>query len=306
MKWWHSYNAIAVPIQWGEQCFLVSAQEFALNRFASWGFDDDENEEEKRRIATDCAHFLALYQSRIDLRGIGPSRELQTIQNFFRDHVRGMAFRGLTDNQGVTAALKEAVRRELVVPHIERNWVGIGRVLEPHYAPQYWPRSASSASWGGDSRATKADTGRFTGPFAAAMHASDIVMNAGLRRGGSVFGGGGAGFDWLEAVETAAGVALGSKAAAEDDDSGPMKSFTDSTTPVGDAEPFEYAEGSPLSDVFDIAARGVSEAQEADCFFLYEQDLELCEFARATYQDMRTYALCKQRAFQNYQTCRGF
>ena len=77
-------------------------------------------------------------------------------------------------------------------------------------------------------------------------------------------------------------------------------------TPLSDAEPFEYSEESPPGNAIEIAARGVSEADEAECLADYELDLQMCDVARATFQDLRTLALCKARAFAKYQTCRGF
>ncbi|CAB3782079.1 hypothetical protein LMG28614_01363 [Paraburkholderia ultramafica] len=78
------------------------------------------------------------------------------------------------------------------------------------------------------------------------------------------------------------------------------------TTPLGDAQPFEYSEDVSSGDVQDLAARGLSEEEEAECGALYDRDMEECNFARAIYQDPRTYAVCTQRAFSNYQSCRGY
>ncbi|CAG9254015.1 hypothetical protein BDI4_40079 [Burkholderia diffusa] len=122
----------------------------------------------------------------------------------------------------------------------------------------------------------------------------------------------GDGFDWLGVAETVAGAALGSddnsdggddtadSFAAADDDGG------DTSTPLGDAQPFEYGEDLPGGDVQELAARGVSEADEAECFGRYELDMEQCQFARAIYNDPRTYAACTACAFSNYQSCRGY
>jgi hypothetical protein len=77
-------------------------------------------------------------------------------------------------------------------------------------------------------------------------------------------------------------------------------------TKLGDAAPFEYGKRAAGGDVFSIAARGVSEAQEADCHAMYEIDMEQCHLVGAMYKDPRTYALCKQRAFSNFQSCRGY
>jgi hypothetical protein len=77
-------------------------------------------------------------------------------------------------------------------------------------------------------------------------------------------------------------------------------------TPLGDAVPFEYAKSATGNDVLSIAARGVSESHEAECHAMYEFELDQCEFTRAIYNDPRSYALCKQHAFTNYETCRGY
>ena len=82
---------------------------------------------------------------------------------------------------------------------------------------------------------------------------------------------------------------------------------TDSSTPLGDAQPFEYSEDSPLQNVDQVAMRGVSEEDEAECHAMYEMDMEQCEVAKAMYGgDLRTHSLCTTRAFENYQACRGY
>ncbi|ABO60559.1 hypothetical protein LA345_39320 (plasmid) [Burkholderia vietnamiensis] len=73
-------------------------------------------------------------------------------------------------------------------------------------------------------------------------------------------------------------------------------------TPLGDAAPFSL-DDSPLGDVLNVAA--VDPFQEEQCFARYEIDMEMCAAAGAMYKDPRTYALCSQRAFDKYQTCRG-
>ncbi|KVR21751.1 hypothetical protein WK13_34490 [Burkholderia ubonensis] len=75
------------------------------------------------------------------------------------------------------------------------------------------------------------------------------------------------------------------------------------STPLGDAAPFSL-DDTPLGDVLDVAA--VDPFQEEQCYARYEIDMEMCAAAGAMYKDPRTYALCKQRAFEKYQTCRGF
>ncbi|MBC8729930.1 hypothetical protein F6X39_16960 [Paraburkholderia sp. UCT2] len=46
------------------------------------------------------------------------------------------------------------------------------------------------------------------------------------------------------------------------------------STPLGDARPFEYTEDPQFGDVQELAARGVSEMDEAECFADYHSDME--------------------------------
>jgi hypothetical protein len=77
------------------------------------------------------------------------------------------------------------------------------------------------------------------------------------------------------------------------------------TTPLGGAQPFDLGTTSKVGDVLETAVRGVSESHESECFALYDLDMQYCSAALAIYNDPRSYALCKQRAFENYQHCRG-
>lgn len=97
---------------------------------------------------------------------------------------------------------------------------------------------------------------------------------------------------YLESVVAGSGAAV----------SGTASGLVDST-PLGDAAPFSM-DDSPLGDVMQVAA--VDPFQEEQCFARYEIDMEMCAAAGAMYKDPRTYAACSQRAFDKYQTCRGF
>ncbi|TKC91207.1 hypothetical protein FAZ69_07570 [Trinickia terrae] len=77
-------------------------------------------------------------------------------------------------------------------------------------------------------------------------------------------------------------------------------------TPLGDAQSFQYSESAEGGELRVLAARGVSEQSEGECFSEYEFDLEQCNFIRALTQDFRAFAVCKQTAFENYQRCRGY
>ncbi|RQV26291.1 hypothetical protein DF039_06300 [Burkholderia cenocepacia] len=71
---------------------------------------------------------------------------------------------------------------------------------------------------------------------------------------------------------------------------------------LSDATPFSL-DDSPWGDAMTTAA--VDAFQEEQCFARYEIDMEMCAAAGAMYKDPRTYALCRQRAFEKFQTCRG-
>jgi hypothetical protein len=77
-------------------------------------------------------------------------------------------------------------------------------------------------------------------------------------------------------------------------------------TPLSNALPFELGESTVSDDVIGIAARGVGEAQEAECFSQYEADLIECNAYSRMTRDPYTYVSCKQQAFNRYNQCRGY
>ncbi|WP_051887790.1 hypothetical protein [Caballeronia sordidicola] len=89
-------------------------------------------------------------------------------------------------------------------------------------------------------------------------------------------------------------------------DLGDVTGIGGGSTPLGDAAPFEYSESATGNDVLSIAARGVSEAHEADCFAEYESELDFCNALAPSIGGARATALCKQNAFDRYQQCRGY
>jgi hypothetical protein len=78
------------------------------------------------------------------------------------------------------------------------------------------------------------------------------------------------------------------------------------STRLSDAQPFEYSEDAMSDEAQDIAARGVSEDQEAKCFAQYERDMDECTAYRSAMGGQRFMNACSQRAFMNYQECRGY
>jgi hypothetical protein len=82
--------------------------------------------------------------------------------------------------------------------------------------------------------------------------------------------------------------------------------LAEAATPLGDAKPFELGDNVRSGDMMDIAARGVSEAQEAECYAQYERELDECRLYSSMTQDSYTYVACKAQAFANYNQCRGY
>ena len=83
-------------------------------------------------------------------------------------------------------------------------------------------------------------------------------------------------------------------------------SYSSGVDALSDAQPFEYQPDSIGGAATDLAARGVSEAREAECFTEYERDLDLCSALGNAMGGARGAALCRQNAFNKYQQCRGF
>lgn len=78
------------------------------------------------------------------------------------------------------------------------------------------------------------------------------------------------------------------------------------STPLDDAQSFEYEQADLSDDIESVAARGVSEGHEAECFAEYEERLMQCEAYSALSRDPYTYIACKANAFKLYNQCRGY
>ncbi|WP_241495838.1 hypothetical protein [Paraburkholderia monticola] len=78
------------------------------------------------------------------------------------------------------------------------------------------------------------------------------------------------------------------------------------STLLSDAQPFELGDSASSGNVSTMAARGVSEAHEAECLAHYERHMAECMAYRSAKGGQRFMAACSQRVFQNYQQCRGY
>jgi len=62
----------------------------------------------------------------------------------------------------------------------------------------------------------------------------------------------------------------------------------------------------PSQSATDMAACGVSEGDEAECYLQYERDMAECRAYQSAMGGGRFMELCSQRAFMAYQQCRGY
>lgn len=106
-----------------------------------------------------------------------------------------------------------------------------------------------------------------------------------------------------EAVQTATAHVYGAPAAAASSSSGSSAG----ASALGAAAPFASTGSTAAAGQSNmLAASGVNEEDEAECHAQYEEEMEVCNAARATYGSFRYFQACSERAFQRYQQCRGF
>jgi hypothetical protein len=298
-EWGQSYNALHVPLTSDWQCSLVPARDVQhIDR--TWSVSHDERQkaikEREQLIEQDRRDFDRLFRVSINRQDARTSDDFRTYAAFIREHLSISGMGTPVDGEDVTRILREAVCDGWLVPAIHRAWRGSTRVARL-YAPQSWPKRTPDPKptvYGvRDGQLVPLDANGFfieRTPYASvAASASSVASSSGEA-------------DWLGVVEPAAGAMLGGGTL------GVANGFTDGgeSTPLGDAQPFDYVPDQLSDDATELAARGLTAADEAECHALYERDMDHCSVARAIYQDPRTYALCAQRAFSNYQSCRGY
>ncbi|POR49064.1 hypothetical protein B0G62_11246 [Paraburkholderia eburnea] len=312
-EWGHSYNALYVPLKGGWQCALVPASDIEeVDR--GWKLPYEERQEREEQIAQDRRDFDRLFRVSISRRAARISGEFIAYASFIGKHVRGR-WPTPIDGEDITRILREAVRGGLIVPAIDRNWSGSTGVSK-RYAPQ--TRHETNRSGGG---------GAVTGtPRTRTFHES-VMESMGLDADGATayiekYNAMVARIDAILATNAAkraaalaaswgddspgVGQAAGAVPGDEGNDDLPTDDTGETSTSLGDAQPFEYHGDSSRSGLIELAVRGVSEEDEAGCFSQYERDLDLCEALGGPMGGERGKAMCKQNAFQNYQQCRGY
>ncbi|MEX3690072.1 hypothetical protein AB3X91_03455 [Paraburkholderia sp. BR14263] len=295
------FNSLYVPLDIGTwHCELVPASEF----YHGWGYrrlwdpfaDYEKRKEMERQIEKDARAFDLYFRPDYDFRRL-IATDTNAIRSFLSDHLNVVHWDLPTDNAGIERLLKQAVRDGKLVPIVNRDAGANRRTYRPAPAPERWPQS------GGGGWAPRVE------PYAGAYGGLSALVSSAPTLAGEVASSAtddGGGFDWLGAVQSAAGAVLGDDGDPDADNVAADADGDASSTPLGDAQPFEYSEDAPGADVQDLAARGVSEAEEAECHDQFERDLDLCRALGGPMGGARGQALCEQNAFQNYQQCRGY
>ncbi|CAM2181692.1 conserved hypothetical protein [Paraburkholderia sacchari] len=305
-EWGYSYNALCVPLTSDWQCSLVPARDVQdVDRGWRLSYEERQKARKERdeQIEQDRQDFDRLFRVSAGRRAALACSDFSAYVLFIREHLRISGLSAPVDGNGVTRILRDAVRDGWLIPAIDRAWRGSRRVTR-FYAPQSWPKRVPDSKpivYGvRDNQLVPLDGNGF---FIDRTPYVPVAARAAGNASSS------SGFDWLGAVEGAAGALLGG-GDADDSEVPEGDAFSDDTgdasTLLGDAQPFEYMSDGLSDDVTELAARGVSGAEEAECDAIYDAEMTACSAAGAMYQDPRIYALCAQRAFANYQACRGY
>ncbi|SEJ99127.1 hypothetical protein [Paraburkholderia diazotrophica] len=285
-----SYNSLHVPLDIGTwQCTLVLAREFYSLSGGYWdAFDDwDKLRERERQIEDDRRAFERYVRPNYDFRSLMRT-DIDAIRSFLRDHLNVVRWNLPADNAGIERALKQAVRDGLLVPVINREWRSLPMTFRPTPAPLRWP-SASGGGGFGSSGGTVWAAFRNAGPGPLIWEGEPVLrgpydpstqeaqLKAARAAMAASAGCSDGGFNLLDVAEAMAVATLrGDSAEDECSDDALVENMVDSSgntsTPLGDAQPFEPGDSADSDNVLTMAARGVSEEQEGECFAAYERD----------------------------------
>ncbi|WP_250455413.1 hypothetical protein [Caballeronia sp. ATUFL_M2_KS44] len=250
-KWQPSYNTLDVPLNIGWQCTLAPRLQCGTE---FWFLKEDA----RKAIEDDRIAFDRCFRPNLDFRTISGGRALLTIQRFLQTFLRVVHWDQPTSNEEVERIFRKAVRDEVLIPVVNREWRLAPRFDVPPDAPQRWPKQAAFLyaprdpeyipirQRGGVAGGGSPGGGGLGGVVANFGGAGSLMDSVGGSTGGS------GGFDWLGAAESVAGAVLGGYESEADDASSLAMSFTGDNTPLSDASPFEF-ESETGDESFDIA-----------------------------------------------------
>jgi hypothetical protein len=311
-EWGYSYNALYVPLTSDWQCSLVPARD-VQEPTSWWSLSYDERQQKRKdrdkQIEQDQRDFDRLFRVSTSRRTARVCSDFRAYAAFIRDHLRISGLSTPVDGDGVTRILRNAVRDGWLVPAIDRAWRGSRRVTRK-YAPQSWPKRAPAPKpivYGvrNGEFVPLDEYGRYIDntPY---VPVKDRISAAASSAASS---SGGGSFDWPGAVETAAGAFLGGDTDSDGDDAGDDSAVEnedfasdagDNSTPLGDAQPFEYAQNA-VGDAEQDAGVFLTPAEEAECELGLNADLDECSAYAA--MNPSSWGVCHERAMQRYANC---
>ncbi|PLZ00786.1 hypothetical protein CY652_19190 [Burkholderia sp. WAC0059] len=205
---------------------------------------DDEEVDGKRQREDDARAFALYFRPNYDFRRLIHT-DIDAITSFLSQFLDVAHWNLPTDNAGIERALKQAVAAGKLVPIVNRDRCTPAQTFQPTPAPLRW-----SPSGGGSGQARSAylfppGTTSFngepvlSGPYDPASQATQL---AALR--GASSDAAGSGFDWLGVAGEVAGTVAGAMPGGNDcpDDGLSMSFLDDSSTPLGNAQPFELGD----------------------------------------------------------------
>ncbi|RKT26538.1 hypothetical protein B0G69_2291 [Paraburkholderia sp. RAU2J] len=290
-----SWNTLEIPLECGWQCTLHPASQYhSMERERrsrlSWDRDSrrsrggsssfmsddrrDEEEDARRQLEQDQRDFNRYFRPRLDLRTITGGQALRAIQTYARDALNLAHWNLPTDNAGIERVLRQAVADERLVPVVHRDrHSGLARVCSPSPAPLRWPASGGGGEpyWSRSPNLFPPGTTSFngepvlSGPYdPATIEVRRIAARAAMSSSSS-----GRGFDLLGVVESVAGAALGDSDSTDDEaEVAGAETTSDTSTPLGDVQPFEYTPDAVSGDVEELA--GTTNEKYARKMFGYD------------------------------------
>lgn len=235
------YNRLHVPLDIGTwQCALVLAMEYYSlgGGFCAPLMDRDKRKEQERQTEEDRRTFDRYFRPNYDFRRL-IATDIDAIRSFLSQHLNVAHWNLPTDNAGIERALKQAVVDGKLVPIVNRDWRSQPMTFRPTPAPLRWPPS------GGGSPVVRAVP--YGGALSAVVSSAPVLAGEAAVSGSSGDDSGSS--DWLGVAEAVAGAVLGGDAGSDDGaDMG-----DDTSTPLGDAHPFEYREVLPGGDAEQVA-----------------------------------------------------
>ncbi|WP_052391892.1 hypothetical protein [Paraburkholderia bannensis] len=268
-EWGSSFNALYVPLKGGWQCALVPARDIEdVDRGCRLSYEERQKARNAReeQMEQDRRDFEQLFRVSIARRAARTSGDFSAYADFIGKHVRGRWHKPI-DGEDITRILREAVRDGLIVPVIDRDWRGSVGVSK-RYAPQTWGETYRSG--GGDAVAAS--------PRGKTFHQS-VMESMGLDADGATayIEKYNAMVERIDAIQAANAARRAAAAAASYDDdllgaveaaAGAAPGDGDDSTPLGDAQPFDYQPDMPDGDAEDLA--GTTNEKYARKMFGYD------------------------------------